>query len=143
VADQGVIEGEAAATLAYRRSLNAEHIAVCADILVKHAAPLAPITPRQAARDCVERGLADAIIVSGAATGEPVTADLLEEAQRGAGDGPVLIGSGLTPDNAPTLAPRAYGAIVGTWFKRDGNVHAPVDPERVKRLVGVVSGMFR
>jgi len=39
--DQGIIEGNSAKLLKYRRCLNAENIAIFADIRVKHAAPLA------------------------------------------------------------------------------------------------------
>ena len=36
------------------------------------------------------------------------------------GDVPVLVGSGVTPDNAAVLLELADGAIVGTAVKRDG-----------------------
>lgn len=39
--DQGIIEGNSAKLLKYKRCLNAENIAIFADIRVKHAAPLA------------------------------------------------------------------------------------------------------
>ena len=78
VTDQGVIEGEAARVLAYRRQLHAEHIKIFADILVKHASPLAPLSAEQACLDTWKRGGADALIVSGTGTGAPV------EARRGA-----------------------------------------------------------
>lgn len=143
VTDQGVIEGEAPRTLAYRRQIHADDVALCADVLVKHAAPLAPLAPDEAAHDCVDRGLADAVIVTGAATGAPVSEALLVEVAGGAGDAPVLIGSGLTPDNADSLAPHAHGAIVGTWLKRDGALRAPVDVERVRRLCDAARGSFR
>ncbi|NVB37312.1 BtpA/SgcQ family protein [Pseudenhygromyxa sp. WMMC2535] len=141
VTDQGVIEGEAAATLRLRRLLGVdERVAILADVLVKHAAPLAPLTPEAATRDCLDRGHADAVIVSGSGTGEPVDAELLERVRKAASGRPVLIGSGLTPGNAPRLRPLAEAAIVGTWLKVGGRVHAPVDPERVKRMVAAWAG---
>jgi hypothetical protein len=143
VTDQGLIEGEAARTLAYRRRLGAEHVAIYADVLVKHAAPLAPLPPPQAAHDCVDRGLADALLVTGDATGAPVSVDLLREVRQAAHPAPVLIGSGLTPESAPLLAPEAHGAVVGTWLKRDGDVRAPVDPDRVQRLCCAVRPHLR
>src|SRR5205814_4255641 len=100
-----------------------------------HAAPLLVRSIAEAALDAVERGLADVLIVSGTRTGSPASAD---DVQRVRAVGPTLIGSGLTPDNAPDLLPCADGAIVGTYFHVDGIIANPVDPGRVDRLVSVV-----
>ncbi len=143
VTDQGLIEGEAATSLRYRQALGAESVAILADLLVKHATPLAPVRATDAARDTLGRGLADGLIVTGDATGAPIAEALLEDVRAAAGEAPILLGSGVTPENAPRLAPLANGAIVGTWLKRDGDVRAPVDEERVRRLAGVLEGSFR
>ena len=143
VTDQGLIEGEAHHTLGYRRQLGASQVAILADVLVKHAAPLADLDPGEATRDCVRRGLADGVIVTGQATGSPASAKLLEEVRQAANNAPVFVGSGVTPDNAAKLAPLSEGAIVGTYFKEDGQVHNPVDPARVRRLAKVLEGAFR
>src|ERR1700682_1459178 len=63
VADQGVIEGEAAETLR-RRTVLAPEVMIFADHDVKHATPLGADDPLQSARDLRLRGLADALIVS-------------------------------------------------------------------------------
>jgi membrane complex biogenesis BtpA family protein len=141
VTDQGLIEGEAAATLRYRAALEAK-LEIWADVLVKHAAPLAPLDPETATHDCLDRGLADAVIVSGTATGAPVDVDLLRRVCAAAGDKPVVIGSGLDPQNAASLLVHANAAIVGTSLKRDGRVRNPVDPARVRTLVEVCRGLF-
>lgn len=133
VTDQGLIEGEADETLRYRQALGAP-IALWADVLVKHASPLAPTTATQAVHDCLHRGLADAVIVTGDATGSPVDHALLSEVRHAAGNASVFLGSGLSEHNAASLAPLADGAIVGTAFKRDGDVRAPVDAVRVRAL---------
>lgn len=136
VTDQGLVEGRADRSLRYRQSLGLiDKIAILADVLVKHAAPLAPISMAEAVRDTVERGLADGVIVSGSATGAPVNVAELEEARRAAGVAPVFIGSGFTPDLAATHGPLVDGIIVGTWVKRDGLISAPVDSDRVRRLI--------
>ena len=76
VTDQGLIEGRAAAVQALIRRLDAP-ISVWADVDVKHAAPLSPRPIGELAEDAVERGLAGAVIVSGAGTGHPTNpADL-------------------------------------------------------------------
>lgn len=136
VTDQGLIEGEATETLRLRDALGlSKSTAILADVLVKHAAPLAPIDARTATADLVKRGRADAVIVSGEATGAPVSAALLDEVRAACSDlAPVLIGSGLQLANADALSPRCHGAIVGTSLKVDGRVDQAVDPDRVRAL---------
>ncbi|MFH1468561.1 MAG: BtpA/SgcQ family protein, partial [Pseudomonadota bacterium] len=68
VTDQGLIQGRAREALLYRRRLGCACL-VAADVLVKHASPLAPLDIRQAARDSFLRGGADALIVTGPGTG--------------------------------------------------------------------------
>lgn len=142
VTDQGLIEGEAEASLRYRELLGAREVAIWADVLVKHATPLAPVSATDATKDTLLRGHADAVIVTGAATGAPISAELLREVRAAAGDAPVLLGSGVTPASADTLIPLATGAIVGTWFKHGGQLAAPVDAARVRTLVEAVRGRF-
>ncbi|HSO49186.1 MAG TPA: BtpA/SgcQ family protein, partial [Acidimicrobiia bacterium] len=62
--DQGPIVGRAAELLRRRRVL-APDVEIWADVMVKHATPPPGLEPAHAALDTVERGLADAVIVSG------------------------------------------------------------------------------
>jgi membrane complex biogenesis BtpA family protein len=130
--DQGVIEGAAASTLRLRASL-APHVAIFADHMVKHATPLAVVDDIQAAKDLRERGLADAIIISGRETGAPADAQQLARLRQ-AIDAPFVIGSGISADNASAFA-AADAIIAGTSLKHDGRVDAPVDRARVERVV--------
>jgi uncharacterized protein len=132
VTDQGIIEGDAYATLRLRAALCPE-VLIFGDHMVKHATPFADVDPVQAAKDLRLRGLADAIIVSGPETG--VAADPLQlAALRAALDVPLLLGSGLTSENA-TMFPDADGAIAGTAMKHDEDVDAPVEAARVAAIV--------
>jgi membrane complex biogenesis BtpA family protein len=133
VTDQGIIEGRADETLRYRRELGAR-VAIFADVLVKHAAPLGSVDLAQVAHDTARRGLADALIVSGAATGQPCDPDDLQAVRLRVEDVPLLIGSGVHEGNAAALLALADGAIVGTSLKRGGDVHQPVDAARVRAL---------
>jgi membrane complex biogenesis BtpA family protein len=134
VTDQGLIEGRADAVQALIRRLDAR-ISVWADVDVKHAAPLASRPIGDLAEDAVVRGLAEAVIVSGAGTGQPTNrADL--QAVRAALPGiPIYVGSGATEATLPTLLELADGAIVGTAAKVDSIVTNPIDPDRVRALV--------
>lgn len=136
--DQGVIEGEAHETLRYRRALQAEGVQILADVLVKHGAPLVPTDPATAAEDCVKRGLADGIIVTGSGTGKAADPELLAQVRSGAQGKPLLLGSGLTVQNAKRYISHLDGAIVGTSLKRDGQLNAPVDSTRVLALADLL-----
>jgi hypothetical protein len=134
VADQGLVQSDAYATLRDRRLLGAD-IAIFADVGGKHAIPLVPVDLEQHARDLTLRGLADGLVVSGQATGAPTSLDDLARVRKAVPALPLLVGSGVTPDTAAELLAVADGLIVGTAVKRHGDVAAPVDPERVRRLV--------
>lgn len=132
--DQGIIEGKAAQILRFRRALQSD-VLILADCLVKHAVPIAPQSMELVALDTWERGGADAIIVSGTGTGKATELADVVAARRGAPDAPILIGSGMTRDNVGDFLPLTDGFIVGTYFKRDGIVSNPVDPDRVRAFV--------
>ncbi len=134
VTDQGLIEGRADAVQALIRRLGAP-IAVWADVDVKHAAPLSPRPIGEMAEDAVVRGLAGAVIVSGAGTGHPTDAADLQAVRLALPDTPMYVGSGGTVENLPSLLAIADGAIVGTAAKVDAILANPVDPRRVQALV--------
>lgn len=140
VTDQGVIEGMAAETLRKRRELGIEHVAIFADHLVKHASPLAPVDLVQSAKDLRFRGLADAILVTGAATGAPANPGKLATLRLALPEAPLVVASGVSEENAARWRDIVDGVIVGTSLKFGGEVSEPVDPARVARLVSAFRG---
>jgi membrane complex biogenesis BtpA family protein len=143
--DQGRLQGRAHRTLRLRERIDAD-VTILADVAVKHAAP-----PERGvgvlAREAIDRGLADGIVVSGPETGETVeTAQLrtvLDARADAARSVPVLVGSGVTRENAPALLELTDGAIVGTAIKRGGETANRVDPDRAGLLVDAVRGESR
>ncbi len=133
VTDQGIIEGAARNAVLYRRELGAD-VAIWADVCVKHAAQLGTVSLEDAARDAVHRGKADAIIVSGTATGYSTDLEDVRRVKSVVPDTPVLIGSGFNTATAASLLLYADGAIVGTSLKPNGNVAMPVDKKLVRAL---------
>jgi membrane complex biogenesis BtpA family protein len=125
-----------------RKLLDAERIRIYADVLVKHAVPLGPVVLEDAVRDAVERGLADAVIITGNATGSAASSDDVRRAVEAAGV-PVFVGSGVTADNLAEFVPPATGVIVGSWLKRDGTITNPVDAQRVERVRSVLNARIR
>jgi len=139
VADQGLLQSTAYESLRYRRLLGLD-IKIFADVQVKHGMPLAPVPIELEARDAVSRGLADALVVSGVATGEPTPTADLKRVRGAVPEAPLLVGSGATAETAAELLSLADGLIVGTGVKRDGVLANPVDPRRVRRLVEAARG---
>jgi membrane complex biogenesis BtpA family protein len=132
--DQGLIEGNAHEILRFRRELGSD-IAIFADVLVKHARPLGTPNLTTAVQDTIERSLADAVILSGWATGSPPTLEDLELATAAAKGTPVLIGSGANWDNIGQLMQAADGAIVASSLKRRGIINETIDPIRVAQFI--------
>lgn len=132
--DQGLIEGCAHDLLRYRRSLGSD-VKIFADVLVKHARPLSSPNLTIAVQDTIERGLADAIILSGWTTGSPTSLEDLELAKAAAHDVPVFVGSGADWENIASLMMVADGVIVSSSLKRHGKRDQPIDPIRVSRFV--------
>lgn len=131
--DQGWIEGRAARTLRRRAALGSR-IAILADVLVKHAAAPVGVDVITAARDSWQRGHADALIVSGSATGEPASVERVEIVRAAAPAAPVWIGSGITERNAAALLKYADGAIIGSSLQDGGVAGRRIDVERARRI---------
>lgn len=141
VTDQGIVVGQAGRTARARAAWGARSVGFFCDVDVKHSTPLGPGgSVRSECRDLIERGLADAVIVSGSGTGEPVDEAKLGLVVAEAGK-PVYIGSGATLERVPALLSLAHGIIVGTALKLGGKVDAPVDPERARAFVEAVGAL--
>ena len=138
VANEGFVEGAAPAAMRYRAWLRAYDIAIFADVHVKHGshAVVGDRSLAEQTRDAIFFD-ADILIATGQRTGDATDIDEIRGI-KGASTLPVIIGSGLTADNAPELLLLADGAIVGSWAKVDGVWWNPVDVERVRRLMDVV-----
>jgi membrane complex biogenesis BtpA family protein len=125
--DQGVIQGRAYETLLYRKQLGAR-IAILADVHVKHACPISNPDIAQAAQDAAYRGLADALIVTGPATGQPADLDEIRRVAAAVPDRRVFVGSGATVETVAELLRVASGVIVGTGIKLGRRTENPIDP---------------
>lgn len=134
--DQGVIHGKSYETLRLRAALCPD-VLILADINVKHASPLVVPDIAQWTEDLTKRGLADALIVTGSGTGKSIASQELHHVKAHT-DLPVLIGSGMQPDALPEARKYADGAIVGSYFKKDGEARNPVDQSRVQHFMKVL-----
>jgi len=132
--DQGILEGRAAETLRLRARLGLA-LAIWADAHVKHGRSLAHECIADEARDAVERGLADALIVTGRGTGWATDVDDLRTVRALELGVPVYVGSGVTEQSLDLYLREADGVIVGSAIMQGGRAGAPLDPERARRFV--------
>jgi membrane complex biogenesis BtpA family protein len=145
VADQGVIEGKARETLMLRKTLGSS-VLLFADVRVKHARPLGASDDDDLiteARDVHRRGLADALILSGVATGAPADPSDFRRVKAALPQAPLLVGSGLNTDNLDAFWPAVDGMIVGSSLKKAGDPLQPVDPVRARELFAAASELRR
>lgn len=137
--DQGVITGKAAEVARLRAALGWQG-EVLADVFVKHASPPSGTSLADAARDTWERAGADALIVTGAATGWGASLQAVREVKAAVPEAPVLVGSGIDPGSIAGFLELADGVIVGTALKAGGITTNPVDPDRARALVTAARG---
>ena len=141
VADEGLFaDADAGPLLRYRRTIDAGQVAVVADIKKKHAShALTADVPIEADARAATFCGADGVIVTGTETGAPTDVEAVRRV-RAAIDRPVLVGSGVTPENAAALTSAAHGLIVGSWIKHDGDWRRPIDPTRARAVVKAARG---
>ncbi|MBA4028229.1 MAG: BtpA family membrane complex biogenesis protein [Planctomyces sp.] len=141
VADEGLMPTAVAGDLLrYRRAINAQGIAVLADVQKKHAshALSADVGLAQWAQGAAFFG-ADGLIVTGRSTGDPAGMhDVITCA--GATALPVVVGSGVDPTNVREYFEHAAAVIVGSWYKRGGVWSEGPDPARCRALIAAARG---
>jgi uncharacterized protein len=146
--DQGLLHGQAHATLRARAAAGLgpaapgepPRVRIVADVQVKHATPPAGSELEASARDAVERGLADVLVVSGSGTGQAVDPERLHRVRRAVPQVPLWVGSGATPGTVAGLLQVADGVIVGSTLHRDGVVGSGIDRARVGAFVRAAGG---
>jgi membrane complex biogenesis BtpA family protein len=137
--DMGLWQPDAAVAARLRANLGRGDMKLLFNINAEfaHSLDQRPIELR--AKSAVFSSIADAILVSGPITGQPVDQSDLR-AVRGAVTGiPVLANTGVNIDNVRDIFLAADGAVIGTHFKVDGNTWNRVDGDRVKRFMDVVA----
>ena len=103
----------------------------------KHSYLLNPeITLEESAAWAATRG-ADAIVVTGAATGKQTSTAALDGVRR-AVKLPVLAGSGVSAKNAHEQLAVADGLIVGSSLKKGGNLLAPIEADLAQQMADLV-----
>lgn len=114
----GVIEGNPKDVIEFRKSINAENIALFTDIHVKHAKLLSKKGLIESVKTAIQN-YSDAIIITGKWTGDVPLVKEIESLRKSIKGFPILIGSGIDRDNIRDMFKIADGAIVSTSLKKE------------------------
>jgi membrane complex biogenesis BtpA family protein len=137
--DMGLWQADAAGAARLRRNLGRDDMKLLFNINAEFAFSLDQRPIELRAKSAVFSSLADAILVSGPLTGQPVDRAQLRAVREAVSHVPVFANTGVTIDNVRDILALADGVVIGTHFKRDGDTWNPVDGDRVKRFMDVVA----
>lgn len=137
--DMGLWQPDAAALYRYRRLIDAENVAIFANITPEFASPLGERSIAQRARSAVVSSLVDAILIAGPMAGSEPDIEAVREAKQAVGDEvPVILNTGARLENIRQFLSVADGVIVGSSLKVDGYTWNPVELARVKAFMDAV-----
>lgn len=115
---EGILEGCAEEAIRYRSSVQAEEIAILADVHDRTGTPLGEMSLLEAAQGAALFGRADGLILTGRTIQESLA--MLTEVSKMSLDVPLYLGGGANKENIREVLTVADGAIVSTAFKRTG-----------------------
>ncbi len=136
--DMGFWEPDCAGSARLRRNLGRADLKMLFNINAEFAHSLDQRKIELRARSAVFSSLADAILVSGPITGQPVDQSDLRKVRQAVTEVPVFANTGVNIDNITEIFAIADGVVIGTHFKIGGDTWNAVDPGRVKRFMGKV-----
>jgi hypothetical protein len=98
-----------------------------------------PATGRTLEEDLEEgKPRCDAVVTTGEGTGIETPIEKLKQFRKLLGNYSLIVGAGVNLSNVCEQLRIADGAIIGSYFKPDGDTHLPVDRGKVKSLMYVV-----
>ncbi len=130
--DMGIWSPDAGAARRYAARLGAGEVATLYNVSAEFAGSLDPRSLPDRARSAVFSSIPDAVLVSGAITGEAARMEDLEAVKRVLPATPVLANTGVRHATIADVLRVADGCIVGSALKVGGDTWAAVDPDRAR-----------
>ena len=137
--DMGLWQPDCAGAARLRRHLGRPDMKLLFNINAEFAHSLDERPIELRAKSAVFSSMADAILVSGPITGQPVDQSNLRRVREAVDSVPVFANTGVNLDNVSDILALADGVVIGTHFKIDGDTWKAVDPTRVKRFMDAVA----
>ncbi len=128
--DMGLWQTNAGEAQRYRKRLERDDLGMFYNVSAEFAASLDQRTLPDRARSAVFSSVPDAILVSGAITGEAPAMSDLAAVKKVLPDTPVLANTGVKLDTVAEVMKLSDGCIVGSSLKVDGNTWNAVDGNR-------------
>jgi membrane complex biogenesis BtpA family protein len=139
--DMGVWTPNAAQALRYRSQLQCEELALLYNVSAEFAYSLDRRSLPDRARSAVFSSIPDAVLVSGAITGEAAALADLEGVKAVLPNVPVLANTGVRHETVLDVLRVADGCVVGSSLKVDGVTWNPVDAHRAAEFMRLVKTM--
>lgn len=130
----GIVKPNGAKAVMLRKKNGMENIRIFADLQVKHTYPLNSEIPIEESASWAESVGADALIVTGVATGAETPIDVITRV-KAVTKLPVIVGSGMNMTNAKKQFEICDGAIIGSALKKDKNLMNCVDLELAEAFI--------
>jgi uncharacterized protein len=122
----------------HQKQLHAENIKLLFEIVPEAAVYLSSRSLKDLVRTNMFNSNPDAFCVAGLKPGEAASLDGILEVKEISSNIPVLASTGVKATNVISQLEIADGAIVGSAFKKNGNLWNLVDSTRVKKLMDIV-----
>ena len=115
---EGILQGCAHEAIQYRAQIQADGVAILADVYDRTGEPLGRRPLAEEARQAATFGRADGLVLTGRSLDESV--EMLKEVREARVGVPILLGGGATAENVRRFRELAEGVIVSTAFKAKG-----------------------
>lgn len=135
--DMGPWTPNAGAAMRYRGRLGRGDLAMLYNVSAEFADSLDRRSLPDRARSAVFSSIPDAVLVSGAITGEAAAMGDLEAVKRVLPDTPVLANTGVKHATIADVLRVADGCVVGSALKYDGHTWNAIDPDRAQEFMAL------
>ncbi|MFZ1470740.1 MAG: BtpA/SgcQ family protein [Paracoccaceae bacterium] len=136
--DMGPWTPNAGRAMRRARQLDRRDLVILNNVSAEFASSLDHRSLPDRARSAVFSSIPDAVLVSGAITGESAKMVDLEAVKKALPDTPVLANTGVKHATVADVLKAADGCVVGSSLKVDGHTWNAVDPARAKDFMDIV-----
>jgi uncharacterized protein len=136
--DYGLWNTRIGSYIRHQRNVHAENIRLLFEIVPEAAVYLVKRSLQDRVHTNIFNSNPDAFCIAGLKPGEAVPFDEINKVKEINSSIPVLASTGVKASNVLSQLSIADGAIVGSAFKKDGNLWNPVDSTRVKEIMEIV-----
>ena len=136
--DFGLWDTNVGAAARHRARMGGKEIKLLFNIVPESAVYLGHRDIESITQTTVFATLPDALCVSGLTAGASTDTQVLTRVKAAASDVPVIVNTGVRASNAAEQLEIADGAVIGTFFKKDGVFENEAEKSRVVELMDVV-----